>query len=418
MIIVCLTLGMFGLKIKDKSLDLELSVESELEYSVKEQKDKNIRVLILSTAHITVMHPMVQVSAPSGLEVSFAEQEEKWSSSEPLIIEPDDGRFTDSTIRLQTLNPQEEICVENIERGYGNPTYSGTLELRTTAEGIAVINELPVEDYLCKVVPSEMPASYELEALKAQAVCARSYAYRQMQEYSYPEYEAHVDDSTKYQVYNNSSVQDSSTKAVKETAGEEVWYKGNVATTYYYSTSGGKTTDISAWGSSVGEGNAFLQSVKVKGKDGDYEKELPWYRWEAVIPVKVLSDLVGINLGADIGEIQDVDVTKRGAGDIALQISFTGDKGSVTVDTENKIRTAFGGNGYRITKNDGTTVDSMSLLPSAFFTIEKAGDQFVIKGGGLGHGIGMSQNGANEMAKEGKTYKEILQTFYQNVTIE
>lgn len=395
-------------------------VESDLEYSKKQQEvvGENIRVLILSTGHISTTHSVVRLSAPNGLLVCYAEREEKWESSEILVIEPDDVRFNDSVVRLKPLNPQEEICVENIERGCGKPSYSGVIELRATAEGIAVINELPLEKYLCKVVPSEMPASYELEALKAQAVCARSYAYRQMQDYSYPEYEAHVDDSTKYQVYNNSESQDSSTKAVQETVGEEVWYKGNVATTYYYSTSCGRTTDLGAWGTEVNEGNAYLQSIKIKGKDGDYEKDLPWYRWEANVSVKTLSDLIGLNTGVDVGMIQTIEITKRGAGDIVLQIVVTGDKGSVTVNTENKIRTALGGRGYTLTRNDGTSVDSTSLLPSAFFTIKKTEEQFIIEGGGFGHGIGMSQNGANEMAKAGKTYKEILQTFYQNVSIE
>ena len=68
-----------------------------------------------------------------------------------------------------------------------------------------MVNELPLENYLCKVVPSEMPASYQKEALKAQAICARSYAYRQIMDYAYPEYQAHVNDSTDYQVYNNSA---------------------------------------------------------------------------------------------------------------------------------------------------------------------------------------------------------------------
>ena len=71
-----------------------------------------------------------------------------------------------------------------------------------------------------------------------------------------------------------------------------------------------------------------------------------------------------------------------------------------------------------ITRQDGTETDSSALLPSAFFTIEKSGDTFLIKGGGFGHGIGMSQNGANEMAKNGKDYKEILALFFQGVTIE
>ena len=121
------------------------------------------------------------------------------------------------------------------------------LELRTTAEGIVIINELPVESYLCKVVPSEMPASYELEALKAQAVCARNFAYMQMSDYAYPEYEAHVNDSTDFQVYGNSEAQESSSRAVSETAGEVLKYNGAIVTTYYYSTSCGKTTTVEAW---------------------------------------------------------------------------------------------------------------------------------------------------------------------------
>ena len=96
---------------------------------------------------------------------------------------PDDSRFQSGNIRIQTK--EGEITVNSLKRGYGSPSYQGILELRTTAEGIAIINELPVENYLCRVVPSEMPSGYEIEALKAQAVCARSYAYRQMAEYGY-----------------------------------------------------------------------------------------------------------------------------------------------------------------------------------------------------------------------------------------
>ena len=103
---------------------------------------------------------------------------------------------------------------------------------------------------------------------------------------------------------------------------------------------------------------------------------------------------------------------------MALEIRASGEKGSVTVETENKIRRALGGEGYEITKQDGSVAASSELLPSAFFTIEKSGDLFVIQGGGFGHGIGMSQNGANEMAKQGMDYRKILTLFYQGVTIE
>lgn len=111
-----------------------------------------------------------------------------------------------------------------------------------------MVNELPLENYLCKVVPSEMPASYQKEALKAQAICARSYAYRQIMDYAYPEYQAHVNDSTDYQVYNNSASQQAATEAVQETAGKVLKYNGNIITAYYYSTSCGKTTTMAAWG--------------------------------------------------------------------------------------------------------------------------------------------------------------------------
>ncbi|MFR5582503.1 MAG: SpoIID/LytB domain-containing protein [[Clostridium] scindens] len=126
-------------------------------------------------------------------------------------------------------------------------------------EGVVIINELPVETYLCKVVPSEMPASYELEALKAQAVCARSYAYQQMAEYGYPEYEAHVNDSTDYQVYGNSQAQEASSQAVSETQGQVARFNGQIVTTYYYSTSCGKTTSLEAWGTEANEQNQYLR---------------------------------------------------------------------------------------------------------------------------------------------------------------
>ena len=88
-----------------------------------------------------------------------------------------------------------------------------------------MVNDLFLEDYLTKVVPSEMPPSYEKEALKAQAVCARTYAYRQIQGNTYSQYGAHVDDSTNFQVYNNTSANDKSTQTVKETYGKMLFYE-------------------------------------------------------------------------------------------------------------------------------------------------------------------------------------------------
>ena len=90
------------------------------------------------------------------------------------------------------------------------PSYRGHIELLRTADGIAVVNELPLEEYLYSVVPSEMPASYPLEALKAQAICARTYAYGHMLRAGYPRYGAHVDDSTCLLYTSRSSVSSTS----------------------------------------------------------------------------------------------------------------------------------------------------------------------------------------------------------------
>lgn len=138
---------------------------------------------------------------------------------------------------------------------------------------------------------------------------------------------------------------------------------------------------------------------------------------EADIDQDILSTLLAENVKKNIGTVQSLEVTKTGPGGVALQIKAVGDKGSITVDTENKIRKALGGNGYEIKKQDGTVAQSGTLLPSAFFKVKKAGNIFKIIGGGYGHGIGMSQNGANEMAKTGKNYQEILQMFYPGTTI-
>lgn len=377
----------------------------------------SIRVLLMTTGYSGEIHSEVRISSDAGLRVSCGGESIEWNKADTYQILPDDARFQKGNIRVEPLEEGGQMRLESIERGCGTPSYAGTLELRAVSGGMAVINELPVETYLCGVVPSEMPASYELEALKAQAVCARSYAFRQMTSYGYPEYEAHVNDSTDFQVYNNSERQENSTRAVAETEGQVVRYKGEIATTYYYSTSCGRTTSLEAWGTDPGDSGGYLQSVEVRGDSGDYEKELPWYRWTAQVPVQTLSALVSANTGVSVGTLSSVEVTKRGPGDVALQIVASGDAGSVTVDTENKIRGALGGSGYTITKNDGSTSQSTALLPSAFFTIEKSGDNFVISGGGFGHGIGMSQNGANEMAKQGADYREILQMFYKDVEI-
>lgn len=393
------------------------AAEKEAGKTKEKEGERRIRVVLKTNGFQDILHPEVTLSCEGGLTLSYAEKTESVKAGESVTIQPTDERFQSGSIRVSPSDQEGKIQVQSLERGIGVPAYRGMLELFAKPEGIAVINELLLEEYLYGVVPSEMPASYEKEALKAQAVCARSYAYSHCEQMGYPEYEAHVDDSTAYQVYGNSGEQERTNQAVDETKEEVLRFQEQLVKAYYFSTSCGKTTDVQAWGTTPGETNKYLSGIWVGEGDGDYEEALPWYRWTAKISREALTRLWTSYTKEDIGTIQKLEVTKRGTNNVALEVTATGEKGTSVVKTEYKIRKALGGEGYEIDRNDGTTAKSRELLPSAFFSVEQKEEMFYLKGGGYGHGIGMSQNGADKMAETGKTYKEILSFFYQGVEI-
>lgn len=160
------------------------------------------------------------------------------------------------------MNLENYISVMLLEQAsYG---YKGSIELRRYPEGYVIVNELPIEEYLCAVVPSEMPAAYEVEALKAQAVCARSYAYIQLERGDYAAFGAHVDDSTNYQVYNKKEGDEKTSAAVLDTAGKVIHYQGKIAEAYYFSTSSGITGNGEAWNLAADSQYGYLRNTLVK----------------------------------------------------------------------------------------------------------------------------------------------------------
>ena len=412
--VIWLSLLPFQINSSSKQSDFE----SKLPWIKKEDTVNNIRVLLRSNGFQNITHEEVIVSSNNGLKIIGVEDEIIVSGEQQYKITPEQNMIKNGMVRVQPLVETEEVWIHSLQRGLGLARYQGILDLYATAEGIVVVNELPVEVYLEHVVPSEMPVSYEMEALKVQAVCARSYAYRQMQGMAYPEYGANVDDSTSFQVYGNSEKQEKTTLAVRETAGEVVGYKNEVAATYFFSTSCGKTTDTEAWNLSNNEDYPYLKHVEVNDEENDdYERSLPWYRWWTRISKKQVENWIELEMKTEIGELTSLEVTKVGAGGVVCELKAVGTQGKLVIMTENKIRKALGDTSIRITRNDGSIVQGSDLLPSAFFTIEESGDDYILKGGGYGHGIGMSQNGANEMAKRGVEYKEILSFFYPGTVI-
>ncbi len=405
----------------------------------KDFSARNIRVLLMDDRFSSIFHDKISLRSDGVLRIHYGDTEEYLEPGTGITLMPGDTRLSKGRLRVETADPQNQIQVTTIQRKQGTPSYFGSLEISEEADGLILLNDVDVEDYLTRVVPSEMPASYELEALKAQAVCARTYACRQIRANDYSQYGAHVDDSTNYQVYNNIEASDRTDLAVKETGGLAVFYGDTPAETYYFSTSCGYSTDGTIWGASLDDvpylkgisltedremkdlttNDAFVPFIQGQG-EANYDSGFPMYRWKTKITNQKLAEKI-----SDIGEIQGIFVTERGTGGIAKTVKVIGSEGERILKGQTQIRNTLGCPELTYTKNDGTAMTDWASLPSAFIAVdETARDEekgirtFTIWGGGYGHGVGMSQNGAHQMAKEGKSFEEILTFFYTGVEIK
>ena len=396
----------------------------------------NIRVIIKTSGFRDIFFNEAVFCADSGMIVETGEESYETAPGETVVFNPDTEDFNEGRIKL--IPKSGEIQFQSVNRGIGTPSYGGTIEVSLYDEGIVVVNEVGIEDYLKKVVPSEMPSGFNLEALKCQAVCARSYAYTELSNNYYSAYGAHIDDSIQFQVYNNSQRAESTDTAVDETAGQVLSYNGEVVKTYYYSTSCGSTTDVTLWGNTTenypyfvaecvgGVDRGLTLTVEsefntfIKGEnEADYDYDCTLYRWSMEESVKEISEGFERSTGNNVGNITDIEVLERVNGGAAVKVKVTGDKGETVIDSESAIRAAFGNANVDMNTKSGTT--RYANLPSTFCVFEKVTEGkkltgFKITGGGYGHGIGMSQNAANKMA-ESMTYAQILEFFYRGTTL-
>ena len=396
----------------------------------------NIRVIIKTSGFRDIFFNEAVFCADPGMIVETGEESYETAPGETVVFNPDTEDFNEGRIKL--IPKSGEIQFQSVNRGIGTPSYGGTIEVSLYDEGIVVVNEVGIEDYLKKVVPSEMPSGFNLEALKCQAVCARSYAYTELSNNYYSAYGAHIDDSIQFQVYNNSQRAESTDTAVDETAGQVLSYNGEVVKTYYYSTSCGSTTDVTLWGNTTenypyfvaecvgGVDRGLTLTVEsefntfIKGEnEADYDYDCTLYRWSMEESVKEISEGFARSTGNNVGNITDIEVLERVNGGAAVKVKVTGDKGETVIDSESAIRAAFGNANVDMNTKSGTT--KYANLPSTFCVFEKVTEGkkltgFKITGGGYGHGIGMSQNAANKMA-ESMTYAQILEFFYRGTTL-
>ena len=315
-----------------------------------------------------------------------------------------------------------------------------------------LVNKLPLENYLYYVLPSEMPSDYPAEALKAQAICARSYAMIQIMQGKLTEYGADVDDTTSFQVYHAIGTTQAAIDAVNATSGKYISYNGEPIEAFYYACSCGHSTTADIWKNAFERDYSYLTE-----KDyGTLEQESPWYTWTyqaQLINRQILKnrliDLLNSNIeyikiyefnssGAEreitnrsqmrsvldqISTVQNMEIDERLSGDVVNVLKITAGRYHIMVEGEYNIRKVLTADEYVLIKQDQSESDHLTMVPSGFFelqTVKENGNVigYVLKGGGFGHGVGMSQYGARYLAEQGKDYEYILTYYYENVTIE
>lgn len=397
---------------------------------------EKIRVLIMDNGFRSIYHDSVTLEFKVPGEMITGDKTEAFNAGDVVTFRSGDNRLSGDRVILRPSDESAGIRIPTINRGAGTPEYPGQIEVKQESGGLVIVNEVYLEEYLKRVVPSEMPASYELEALKTQAVCARTYAWRQIMANGYKDHGAHVDDSTQYQVYNNTETYNSTDTAVNETYGKMVMYDNEVAEIYYFSTSCGHTTDGTLWGADQSK-YPYLKGVAVREEGGTldltnnedfaqyiksvpdgFESDIGLYRWKTSLTSRQLERKV-----TGLGNITKVAMKERSTGGIGKVLVVQGTAGSKEIRGEWQIRSTLGNQDLVIEQQNGNTITGWDSLPSAFVSIECGspdGDgvtTFTIYGGGYGHGVGMSQNGAQGMAKAGKDYREILEFFFPGTRI-
>ncbi|WP_078393006.1 stage II sporulation protein D [Shouchella patagoniensis] len=289
----------------------------------------------------------------------------------------------------ETKVQSESVTTEEKKEAIDIPVYRAKKE---------TIEHVPITDYIIGVVASEMPTTYEGEALKAQALAARTYLLSQQlksQEDRNVSEGALIEDTVKHQVFQSKDELKEIWKdkfeerwnkveaAVIETEGEIMTYNEQPITASFFSTSNGFTENAEDfWTQEI----PYLKSVA-----SPWDKESPRYANEVTIPVETFEDALDVKLPGD--------------GSIGKIIARTDGERVGSVEISGKTFS-------------GREIREALDLDSSDFTWHLSNGNVVIQTKGWGHGVGMSQFGANGMAKEGKSYREIVKHYYQGITIE
>jgi len=270
--------------------------------------------------------------------------------------------------------------------------YRGWVEIRKKKNGLLlVVNDLELEQYLRGVIAAEVPPDWELEALKAQAVASRTYALYEKRTAGKRPY--HILATVTSQVYNGvNGEQVNAVRAVKETNGLILTYQGKVIPAFYHANCGGHTENASLmWG---------IDEPYLKGVDCECQDILKDGLWEKRVSVSHISDALR-RQGYRVDDILEMSITGITPAGRVKNVTILSARGTTTVPAET-LRAALGN----------------TEIPSVFFELELSEGEAVFSGRGRGHGVGLCQWGAKEMAGKGNDFKSILSHYYPGTFLE
>lgn len=274
----------------------------------------------------------------------------------------------------------------------------GAMVLIARETGLLIVNELPLDEYLKGVVPAEVPAAWPSEALKAQAMVARTYALYHKAERAGREFD--VDATVQSQVYGGMGSEDPRTSAaVEATAGRVVMHEGRLALTPYHSTSAGPTEDAAeVW-------NVDLPYLK--GVECPFDAESPAVRWERRLPVEEIESALR-DASYRIGPIATLTPLGRNRSGRVTAVRILHGEGELILKGESLRRII----GYR-------RVPSMRF-DVIEFDVDPATRRLAVRldGGGWGHGVGLCQWGMKALAERGWSASRILDYYYPGTNVD
>ena len=379
----------------------------------------DIRVCIMNDDFSSEAHKNLRLTSDAAWQLTFHNKVIQYPADEVVELNIDDFSEDGETAEAVPEN-HHFMTILSINRSCGNPSYSGRLQIMRSKDALFLINILPTETYLKGVVPSEMPASYHLEALKAQAVCARSYALSAVKN---PKYDfADLNDSTSCQVYMNQGTDTQTDLAVDATACEVLSSRQKIVTAKYFSSSCGSLSssdDIWGYPDTASQDTHMTERLETEPPG------IPALSSEEAFRNFIFQPAENTYLeSSDPDDISQIKIVKRAESGVLQKIKLTGRNQELTVSGEYNIRCLLvPSSDTAVILQDKSTRNGMSLLPSGYFFLEEINDGeqitgYKIYGGGFGHGAGLSQNGADTLAEKGYNYREILTYFFEGINIE